>query len=393
MTMTITDGSHTVDATEYFLLSASTTKVDQTVDCETQLFLDVGAMAAGDAVEVRLYETINGTQRSEVWTIGGASSGLWLSPKMNVGTAWEWSLKRVLGSNRSIGFSVRNDAGGGGDATAANQTTILARLPAALVSGRMDASVGAYASGLTPLQPTTAGRTLDVTATGEAGIDWANIGSPTTVVGLTGTTVKTATDVETDTADIQSRLPAALVLGRIDASAGAIDTDAISAAAVSAAAVTKVQSGLATSAALAAVDAAVTAIKTVTDAIPATLATIAGYIDTEVASIKAVTDGLGAAISGIPNAAANATAVWADAGATALAAAVAAIPNAAANAAAVLAATIHTGWSVARALRVALGGVAGKSNAGTHSYVDDSGDAIVATIDGSGNRTAVTHGA
>src|SRR6185369_3129853 len=60
------------------------------------------------------------------------------------------------------------------------------------------------------LAPTTAGRTLDVTATGEAGIDWANIGGPTTTVSLSGTTVKTATDVETDTQDIQSRIPAAL---------------------------------------------------------------------------------------------------------------------------------------------------------------------------------------
>lgn len=68
-------------------------------------------------------------------------------------------------------------------------------------------------AGAAPLTPTTAGRTLDVSAGGEAGIDWANIGSPTTTVGLSGTTVKTATDVETDTADIQSRLPAALTAG------------------------------------------------------------------------------------------------------------------------------------------------------------------------------------
>lgn len=46
-----------------------------------------------------------------------------------------------------------------------------------------------------PLAPTVAGRTLDVSAGGEAGVDWANIGSPTTTVGLSGTTVKTATDV------------------------------------------------------------------------------------------------------------------------------------------------------------------------------------------------------
>src|SRR3990170_2105395 len=52
------------------------------------------------------------------------------------------------------------------------------------------------------LRPTVAGRTLDVSAGGEGGVDWANVGSPTTVVGLSGTTVKTATDVETDTAEI-----------------------------------------------------------------------------------------------------------------------------------------------------------------------------------------------
>ena len=74
------------------------------------------------------------------------------------------------------------------------------------------------------LRPTTAGRKLDVSSGGEAGIDWANIGSPTTTVNLSGTTVKTATDVETDTADIQSRLPASLVSGRMDASVGAYQT-------------------------------------------------------------------------------------------------------------------------------------------------------------------------
>lgn len=40
------------------------------------------------------------------------------------------------------------------------------------------------------LMPTTAARTLDVSSGGEAGLDWANIGSPTTTVGLTGTSIK-----------------------------------------------------------------------------------------------------------------------------------------------------------------------------------------------------------
>lgn len=40
-----------------------------------------------------------------------------------------------------------------------------------------------------PLSSTTAGRTLDVSAGGEAGVDWANIGSPTTANNLSGTNI------------------------------------------------------------------------------------------------------------------------------------------------------------------------------------------------------------
>lgn len=40
-----------------------------------------------------------------------------------------------------------------------------------------------------PLVPTVAGRTLDVSAAGNAGIDWANIDAPTTVTDLSGTTI------------------------------------------------------------------------------------------------------------------------------------------------------------------------------------------------------------
>lgn len=39
------------------------------------------------------------------------------------------------------------------------------------------------------LMPTTSGRTLDVSSGGEAGLDWSNIGSPTTTVSLTGTSI------------------------------------------------------------------------------------------------------------------------------------------------------------------------------------------------------------
>jgi hypothetical protein len=136
------------------------------------------------------------------------------------------------------------------------------------------------------LKPTTAGRTLDVSAGGEAGLDWANIGSPTTTVGLSGTTVKTATDVETDTADIQSRLPAALVSGRIDASVGAMAANTLTASALATDALTEIQAGLST---LDAADVR-TAVGLASANLDTQLTAIDDYLDTEVAAIKAKTD-------------------------------------------------------------------------------------------------------
>ena len=46
---------------------------------------------------------------------------------------------------------------------------------------------------------TTSGRTLDVSTGGEAGLDWANVGSPTTSLALTGTTIATTQQVDVNT--------------------------------------------------------------------------------------------------------------------------------------------------------------------------------------------------
>lgn len=56
------------------------------------------------------------------------------------------------------------------------------------------------------LQPTTAGRTLDVTSGGCAGIDWANVEAPTTTLGLTGTTISTSQVVASVTATVAANV-------------------------------------------------------------------------------------------------------------------------------------------------------------------------------------------
>lgn len=56
------------------------------------------------------------------------------------------------------------------------------------------------------LAPTVAGRTLDVSTGGEAGIDWGNIGNPTTTVALSGTTVATLTNAPSDSSGVTTLL-------------------------------------------------------------------------------------------------------------------------------------------------------------------------------------------
>lgn len=63
--------------------------------------------------------------------------------------------------------------------------------------------------GPSPVMPTTAGRTLDVSATGEAGVDWGNVGSQSSSVTLSGTTIATTQKVDVETIKTQALTAAA----------------------------------------------------------------------------------------------------------------------------------------------------------------------------------------
>ncbi|MBP6544715.1 MAG: hypothetical protein KA265_19145 [Piscinibacter sp.] len=66
------------------------------------------------------------------------------------------------------------------------------------------------------LKPTTAGRTLDVSSGGEAGLDWANVGSPTTTLALSGTTISTSQAVASVSGAVGS------VTGNVGGSVGSV---------------------------------------------------------------------------------------------------------------------------------------------------------------------------
>jgi hypothetical protein len=78
------------------------------------------------------------------------------------------------------------------------------RVTSGTVSGAsvVGAVVGGFSLGyVSALRPTTAGRTLDVSATGGAGLDWSNVESQTSTVGLTNTTIGTVTTVSSVTGE------------------------------------------------------------------------------------------------------------------------------------------------------------------------------------------------
>lgn len=89
--------------------------------------------------------------------------------------------------------------GGNGFATATNVELVITTGTVGGVSV-VGEVVGSFSiEARSALMPTTAARTLDVSAGGEAGIDWANIGSPTTAQTLTGTTIAVTQKVDVET--------------------------------------------------------------------------------------------------------------------------------------------------------------------------------------------------
>jgi hypothetical protein len=114
--------------------------------------------------------------------------------------------------------------GGNGFATATNYTLVI--VTGGTVGGVsvVGECVGSFSiENRSALMPTTAARTLDVSATGEAGIDWANIGSPTTAQNLSATNI----DVDQVVASVSGN-----VGGNVTGSVGSVAAGGITAASI-----------------------------------------------------------------------------------------------------------------------------------------------------------------
>lgn len=170
------------------------------------------------------------------------------------------------------------------------------------------------------LKPTTAGRTLDVSAGGEAGVDWANVGSPTTSLALTGTTIASTQKVDVDTIKTNPVVNAgtvtfpttATLASTTNITGGTITTVTNLTNAPTNGDLTATMKTSVTTAATAATPTAAAVTGNVGGNVAGSVGSVTGLTASDVGAIKAKTDNLPAspaATSDIPSAATIATAV------------------------------------------------------------------------------------
>jgi hypothetical protein len=106
-------GSATIGTTLYSLPNASTTLTPITVDGVYQVFLDLSAMTLTEQYEVTILEkATSGGSQLDVFTavITGTSAPLWVSPSLILLHGWDVQVKKLTGTDRSIGWSIRQVA-------------------------------------------------------------------------------------------------------------------------------------------------------------------------------------------------------------------------------------------------------------------------------------------
>lgn len=176
------NGSQTATlTTEHFLSSPN-------VNGRFRLYVDLSNMVKGDYLELRVYKMVltGGTQRVlDLQTLQDAQPADALIAQFS-------DVMNELTDTNAVRYSLKQTLG------AAGRVFAWAVLKEETVT------------------PTTAARTLDVSAAGEAGVDWANIGSPTTTVDLSGTTIKTSQVVASVTGAVGS------VTGAVGSVTGAV---------------------------------------------------------------------------------------------------------------------------------------------------------------------------
>lgn len=125
---TFSGGTATIGTTEFSVANNATysSASPMVTQGNLQVLLDLSAMAAGDQFQVRLYEKVNGGTQRPISTavLAGAQGELYVLPALLVGEGWDVTLKKLAGTDRAIGFSLRQDVADASAVAAAVWATI-----------------------------------------------------------------------------------------------------------------------------------------------------------------------------------------------------------------------------------------------------------------------------
>ena len=112
MTITVEafTGTQTVDTTEWSLTTDTAGPDADTTVGVFQAFVDLNALAAGDVFEFRAYEKVRtgDTQRlvySARFT-GAQAEPVWVSPTLILGVGWDFTLKKISGTDRAVNWRI-----------------------------------------------------------------------------------------------------------------------------------------------------------------------------------------------------------------------------------------------------------------------------------------------
>jgi hypothetical protein len=107
-------GTETIGTTEWSLTTDTSGPDAQTDDGIYQIFLDLNALAAGDVFELKVYEKVlsSGTQRLVYSARFADAQGQpnYVSPTLVLMHGWDFSLRRISGTDKSIDWSIRKVA-------------------------------------------------------------------------------------------------------------------------------------------------------------------------------------------------------------------------------------------------------------------------------------------
>lgn len=106
-------GTNGTWGTEYSLTNGSTTIAAQTTKGQYQVWLDLNALANGDQYELRIYDKCRSGDAQRCGSCSIISNAQGVDNALGIGIpvllfwGWDFSLKRVAGSDRTILWSVR----------------------------------------------------------------------------------------------------------------------------------------------------------------------------------------------------------------------------------------------------------------------------------------------